>query len=166
MKKNSFYSEEDFPSPIQKKGMWNQIEQKIPKKKSTNNILHWRSFWIGNAAAVLLIFAGIGMFSTIKNLTSSSRQTANEQMYKTLSTATQQLQDLTPLLIQEAQEQNRPSIESTAAAIEEIDRLIDEIKSDITINGTSPAKESSLKRLYATKLDFYKEILLNQEDQS
>lgn len=165
MKELNFYSEEDFPSAIQKQQMWKDIEEALPAKKTSNVHMHWRSFWIGNAAAVLLVFAGIGMYSTISNL-SATTSTTEEQVYQTLSTATQQLKDLTPLLIQQAQEQNRPSIESTAGAIEEIDRLINEIKTDIYINGSSPAKESSLKRLYATKLDFYKELLLNQEEQS
>ncbi len=165
MKNHNFYSDKDYPSLKQKQHIWKNIERELPSKKTSNVHVHWRSFWIGSAAAILLIFAGIGMYNTVINMRPAAAS-VDQQMYETLSTATKQLRDLTPLLIQEAQEQNRPSIESTANAIEEIDRLIDEIKTDISINGPSPTKESSLKRLYATKLDFYKELLLNQEEQS
>eukprot|EP00039_Didymoeca_costata_P022078 m.346075 g.346075 ORF g.346075 m.346075 type:complete len:165 (+) comp28073_c0_seq1:529-1023(+) len=164
MKKEKFYSENDIPSTQQKELMWKNIEVNIPLKKKAAVLFHWKSFLIGNAAAVLLIFSGIGIISTYNNLFDSS--STEEQVYATLNTATKQLQNLTPLLIQQASEQNKNSIESTAEAIDEIDKLINEIKTDIINNGSSPAKETSLKRLYATKLDFYKEILLNQEEQS
>ncbi|MEO9885436.1 MAG: hypothetical protein ABJR05_07510 [Balneola sp.] len=164
MKKNSFYNEKDFPGIKQKEDIWSTIEPYISSQEKDSVRFHWNSFWIGNAAAVVLLFALVGIYSTIENFGTPS--TNEEQVYETLSTATKKLQDLTPLLIQSANEQNRNSIESTADAIAEIDRLIEEIKNDITINGSSPSKEHSLKRLYATKLDFYKEILLNQEEQS
>ncbi|MEQ8580028.1 MAG: hypothetical protein RIC57_07710 [Balneola sp.] len=164
MKEENFYSKKDLPSHLQKEKMWDNIESEILIKRQPNILFHWKSFLIGNAAAVLLIFSSIGIVSTYNNLFDDS--STEEQVYETLNTATKQLQSLTPLLIQQASEQNKNSIESTADAISEIDKLIDEIKSDMLFNGTSPSKEESLKRLYATKLDFYKEILLNQEDQS
>lgn len=164
MNNKSFYKEEDFPSFSQRKQIWQKIEPHLPLVKKNNILFHWKSFLIGNAAAILLIFSSIGIVSTYNNIFDPS--STEEQVYATLNTATKQLQDLTPLLIRQASEQNRNSIESTAEAIAEIDKLIKEIKNEIKINGTSPSKESSLKRLYATKLDFYKEILLNQENQS
>ena len=164
MNEEKFYSEQDQPSPFQKEMMWENIESEISANKNARILFHWKSFLIGNAAAILLIFSSIGVVSTYNNF--FDRSSTEEQVYETLNTATKQLQHLTPLLIQQASEQNKNSIESTATAIAEIDKLINEIKSDMLINGSSPAKETSLKRLYATKLDFYKKILLNQEDQS
>lgn len=164
MKKENFYSEDDMPSNNQKELMWNNVKANIPIKTKSNILFHWKSFALGNVAAVLLIFSTIGIISTYNNV--FDRSSTEEQVYETLNTATKQLQDLTPLLIQQANEQNKNSIQSTADAIDEIDKLINEIKTDMLINGSSPSKETSLKRLYATKLDFYKEILLNQEEQS
>ncbi len=164
MKKENFYSEDDMPSNKQKELIWNNIKASIPIKTKSNILFHWKSFALGNVAAVLLIFSTIGIISTYNNV--FDRSSTEEQVYETLNTATKQLQDLTPLLIQQANEQNKNSIQSTADAIDEIDKLINEIKTDMLINGSSPSKETSLKRLYATKLDFYKEILLNQEEQS
>lgn len=164
MKNNSFYNNEDYPSIKQRSDIWNSIEDKLPSNTKASIHFHWKSFWIGNAAAVLLVFSVIGLFTTLDNFI--ERSSTEEQVYATLNTATKQLQDLTPLLIRQANEQNKSSLESTAEAITEIDKLIEEIKNEININGSSPSKEASLKRLYATKLDFYKELLLNQEEQS
>ncbi len=166
---NSFYNPSDHPSSFEKKAMWNNISSSLEHKKEPKIInLHWRSFWIGNAAAVIVAFALIGVFSMSNEFwDSSSRQNnSDEQVYETLNTATDKLRELPPLLIDQASEPNKSSLESTALAIEEIDRLIDEIKEDMLINGETPVKRNNLKRLYATKLDFYKELLLNEDTQS
>lgn len=164
--KNSFYTASDFPEEKEKNVMWNEIESTLPKSKAKIINVHWRSFWIGNAAAVLILFASIGLFSTGKLLLNNNEGSSDEQVYETLSSASDQLKGLTPLLIEQATELNKSSIESTAMAIEEIDLLIEEIKEDMLINGASPTKRSNLKRLYATKLDFYKDLLLNEDIQS
>lgn len=165
--KNSFYTSPDFPTEKENNTMWEEIESSLPKPKSKFINVHWRSFWIGNAAAVLILFASIGLFSTGKLLLeNNSEGSSDEQVYETLSSASDQLKGLTPLLIEQATELNKSSIESTAMAIEEIDLLIQEIKEDMLINGASPTKRNNLKRLYATKLDFYKDLLLNEDIQS
>lgn len=165
---NSFYNSSDNPTSHEKEIMWNKIANSLnPANKPNIFNLHWRSFWIGNAAAVVIAFALIGVFNTANTFFSSKAQkSTDEQVYETLSTATSQLKELPPLLIDQASEPNRSSLESTAMAIEEIDHLIDEIKQDMMINGETPVKRNNLKRLYATKLDFYKELLLNEDSQS
>lgn len=162
--KDSFYNLSDSPSEMEKNDMWADIENSTRLFKKGPIHLHWRSFIIGNAAAVLFIFASIGLYSTGKNLLESSDKTSNqEKVYEALSSASDQLKTLTPLLIDQASEVNKPSVESMATAIEEIDRLIIELKQDIFINGETPVKRNNLKQLYATKLDFYKDLLLKEE---
>lgn len=163
MNKQNFYSDQELPTVHQKQQMWESIEQNLSPLRKVIPLFHWKSFWIGNAAAILLFFAGIGVSNTIQNFSGS---TTDEQVYETLAIATHQLQELTPLLIKQANEPNQLALKSTASAITEIDKLIEEMKTDIQINGSSPAKETGLKRLYATKLEFYKEILLNQGESS
>ncbi len=166
--KESFYTSSDIPTKEEKQAMWSGIQSSLKQPKPSGVIhFHWRSFWIGNAAAVLLIFAAVGIVftgNTLKDL--SNAENNNEQIYETLNSATNQLSDLPPLLIDQATESRKSSLESTTSAIEEIDLLIEELKEDILINGESPAKRNTLKRLYATKLDFYKDLLLNEELES
>lgn len=163
----SLYTPSDLPDPTEKKEMWNQISDSLHEEKAPVLSLHWRSFWIGNAAAILIGFALVGLFSTGKILMKDDQKIPlNDQMYQTLTSATDQLKDITPMLIEQASEPRKMSIESTAMAIEEIDRLINEIRDDMLINGVTPIKQHNLKRLYATKLDFYKDLLLKEDNES
>lgn len=163
----SFYNESDKPTQAEKSVMWNEIAKATQPEQKTATVFHWRSFWIGNAAAILIVFATIGIYSTTQLiLNSNESRNENTQMYEALNSATHQLKNLPPILINQASEQQKPGIESTTRAIEEIDLLIDEIKQDMLINGETPAKRDNLKRLYATKLDFYKDLLLKEENQS
>ena len=165
---NSLYSPSDHPTGDEKHAMWTEIEQSIPSKEPARILsFHWKSFWIGNAAAILIGFALVGVYSTSQSLLSNNNTpSSEEQVYETLTSATNQLRSLPPLLIDQASEARKSSLESTAMAIEEIDRLIEEIKEDILLNGQTPVKRDNLRRLYATKLEFYKELLLNEDFQS
>lgn len=163
--KNTFYSSNDYPSKSEKNSLWMNIDSELPRPSSISVSLHWKSFWIGNAAAIVLIFACIGIWQTGKNLFQKPRS-EQEQVYSGLNAATQQLDMVAPVLIQQAGVQSRSSMESTLSAIREIDRLIEELKNEMLINGITPSKKSNLNRLYATKLDFFKELLLINRDQS
>lgn len=160
----NFYSSSDYPDNREKENMWQDISQTLPSKKETIIPFHWKSFWIGNAAAIILIFAGIGLFETIQNI-NQTPASENERVYENLNQATRQLEEMAPVLIQQASASQKNSMESTLSAIREIDRLIAELKNEMLINGITPSKEESLKRLYANKLDFYKELLLTNRDQ-
>ncbi len=165
MKNKDLYESTDLPTSAERAVMWAGIEEELPRSgPSSIRTLHWKSFWIGNAAAVFMLFALIGVYTTANELLKPDEP--DEKMYTALNTASDQLKQITPILINQAGERTKPSIESTADAIAEIDRLIDELKTDMMLNGVTPSKESNLRQLYATKLDFYKELLLNEEDQS
>lgn len=165
MDKPKIYPEMDSPSEPEKEKMWSAIQFHLSSTGNSKNSFHWKSFWIGNVAALLLLFAGIGVYSTANHMFGESSH-SSERMYAALSIATDQLKEITPILIEQAEMQHRSSIESTAEAIIEIDQLIEELKTDMLLHGTTPSKQSNLKQLYATKLDFYKELLLNEEIKS
>ncbi|MEP5943213.1 MAG: hypothetical protein ABJ356_01555, partial [Balneola sp.] len=88
MKKENFYSKNDMPSSNQKGLIWNNVKANIPIKTKPNILFHWKSFALGNVAAVLLIFSSIGIISTYNNL--FNRSSTEEQVYETLNTATKQ----------------------------------------------------------------------------
>lgn len=159
---NAFYTNNDNLTPSEEKETWSQVQKELPEQPVQVLNLHWKSFWIGQAAAVLILLAGVGLYASAQFLTPP--KSIEEQYDETMSSASDQLSNLKPLVLQQANDQKKPSLESTIQAIEEIDQLIDELKEDILINGISPAKQVQLKRLFATKLDFYKELILNNED--
>lgn len=162
---NPFYKQTDFPSSTEKNQIWKNINHSLANTSQINVQFHWKSFWFGNAAAILLIFASIGIYQTGTNIFTPT-PSDHEQVYQGLNAATQQLDEVAPSLIEQAGSRSQPSMESTLSAIREIDRLIVEIKDEILINGITPSKKLSLNRLYATKLDFYKELLLINREQS
>ena len=157
-----FYDNDDHLTPTEKHKMWNKIEDSLPQTNSNIISLHWKSFWIGQAAAILLVMASIGIYSSSQFFYTS--KTIEEQYDETLTSASDELSNLKPLILLQANERTKPSLESTIQGIEEIDRLIDELKEEIFINGISPEKKAQLQHLFATKLDFYKELILNNED--
>lgn len=165
MDKQKIYPDIDSPTELEQKKMWSAIQPHLSPTINLKSSFHWRSFWIGNAAALLLLFAGVGVYSTVNYMFGEPRQ-STERMYTALSTATDQLKEITPILIEQAESQNKSSIESTAEAIAEIDQLIEELKTDMLLHGATPSKQSNLKQLYATKLDFYRDLLLNEEIKS
>lgn len=158
-----FYNEQDNPTSIEKLSMWNEVSNEITEQKTNIIKLHWKSFWFGQAAAVLLALAIVGLISTVQKFNEPA--TPEEQYKQALQSASSELSAIPDLIISQASEQKRPKLESTVQGIEEIDRLLEELRDDMIINGSTPVKELQMKRLYATKLDFYKEILLNNEDQ-
>ena len=163
---NEFYKDQDKPTSVEKFSMWNEISSELnldePKQAKILQF-HWKSFWIGQAAAVLVALALVGLITTIQVI--NAPNTSTEKYQQALQSASSELSSISDLFIEEASEAQKPNLESTVQGIQEIDILIDELKDDIIMNGMTPAKEIHMKRLYATKLDFYKEILLINEDQ-
>ncbi|MTI88687.1 MAG: hypothetical protein FH748_12040 [Balneolaceae bacterium] len=162
---NELYNSSDYPDAAEKKAMWNTISTKLKNHHSPPVLFHWKSFWLGNAAAVILLFAVIGIYETASSFMGGT-VTQQQEVYEGLNEATQRLDKVAPVILQQANEQDRTSMESTFSAIREIDRLIEELKNEMLINGITPAKKYNLNRLYATKLDFYKELLLINREQS
>jgi hypothetical protein len=82
---------------------------------------------------------------------------------KNYERAMNQLISVTPDLMQQAGEVERSVIESKIKRIEDLDAMIEEIRNDMLLNGTSTVKRMQLKRLYAMKMDHVKELLLLDE---
>ena len=160
---NSFYNNNDYPSVEEQPSLWKEIDKTISPQRPLK-VFHWKSFWMGNAAAVLIGFALLGAFSVIHSIRIHfSADSPDNRMYETLTAATDQLKGISPILVDQASDERKADLRSTMQAISEIDKLIEEIRKDILINGETPAKRENLKRLYATKLDFYKDILLKED---
>lgn len=161
--KPDFYSPEDSPTSWEKQRMWNAIELAVAEQRLHQvKPLHWKSFWIGCAASILILFAVVGMFAIGSSfLNKSAGQTS--LLDKNYERAMNQLISVTPDLMQQAGEVERSVIESKIKRIEDLDAMIEEIRNDMLLNGTSTVKRMQLKRLYAMKMDHVKELLLLDE---
>jgi len=161
--KPKFYTPNDSPSEMERESMWNQIELAVAEQKlHTLKPLHWRSFWFGCAASILILLSVIGLYAVTKTLFSESRPQAYI-LDSTYERAMNQLISVTPNLVKQAGEVERPILESKIKNIEDLDAMIDEIRNDMLLNGSSDIKRRQLKRLYAMKMDHVKELLLLDE---
>ncbi|MGM0587872.1 MAG: hypothetical protein ACQETE_05640 [Bacteroidota bacterium] len=167
----SYYDPKDRPTGSEKQRMWDQIQAKISASSSsssgTNIIrLDWKSFWLGNAAAILLILAGIGGYSVWNSWpVNSADQSLDDRLKQAYTVSLEDMQRISPTLRTQTDPQ-LPSDEALRIRLEglqEIDAVIEEIRDDMIMHGKTAAKQRQLKRLYATKLDFVQAIIMNEE---
>lgn len=158
--KNPYYSPDEHPSRSESDLIWNAIEPNIPKSaRRSAVVIDWRSFAFGNVAALLIIFAGIGVYS----VAISGGGIQGDRIDLAYEQAMNSLVSLSPEIIDGAPEDRKARLETTMLNIEDIDRVINEIRDDMLLNGTSEIKQRQLRQMYAMKMDYLKELLLNGE---
>jgi hypothetical protein len=158
--KNSYYSPNDYPNAGEKDEIWARIEHNLPKSQQRSAvIIHWRSFIFGNVAALLILFSGIGIWFII-NSPILDRTARVDMAYEN---AMNTIVNVSPDLLDSAPDERKAMLESTIMNIEDIDRVINEIRDDMLINGTSEIKQRQLRQMYAMKMDNLKDLLLAGE---
>lgn len=161
--KKSFYSPDDEPSRQEKEMMWNQIEIAVAEQRIRSiKTVHWKSFWFGSVASILVLLSIVGLFTVIRSLSTASQSSAYA-LDNSYERAMKQLVSITPNLVKNADEIERPVLESKIKNIEDLDSMIEEIRNDMLLNGASDIKRRQLKRLYALKMDHVKDLLLSDE---
>lgn len=161
-RKDKYYRKDDHPAEQEKFAIWNAVREQLPGRNEQPVTIHWTSFWIGQAAAILLILALVGAWSLWNAVETETGRENELQM-----TYTNTLRDLASanLALNTPQtKQNREALNAQLKGLEEIDRIINEIRNDMLINGSTKAKRNQLKRLYATKLEFVQKLLINEEE--
>ncbi len=158
--KNPFYTSNEHPSRTESDLIWNAIEPNLAKvTRRSAVIIDWRSFIYGNVAAMLLLFSGVGVYSVL----SSGAPVRGDRIDLAYEQAMNTLVSVSPELIDGAPEDRKARLETTVLNIEDIDRVINEIRDDMLLNGTSEIKQRQLRQMYAMKMDYLKELLLNGE---
>lgn len=161
--KKSFYSLDDEPTRPEKEMMWNQIEIAVAEQRIRSiKTVHWKSFWFGSAASILVLLSLVGLFTIIRSLSTTSQSSAYA-LDNSYERAMKQLVSITPNMVKNADEIERPVLESKIKNIEDLDSMIEEIRNDMLLNGASDIKRRQLKRLYALKMDNVKDLLLSDE---
>lgn len=161
--RETYYRADHEPTSGEKASIWSAVAQCLPGATSPDRglTLHWRSFWLGQAAAVLLLLAVFGGYTLWQNLGGSS--TPDSPLQRTYRSSLQELASSTQFLSPPSGEQQK-ALDSQLRGLEEIDRMIEEIRSDMLLNGSTRAKRQQLRRLYATKLEFVKKLILTEEE--
>lgn len=162
--RKSYYRAADEPTTGEKASMWTAVARRLPGAGSPDRgpVLHWRSFWLGQAAAVLLLLAVFGGYTLWQDLGGGS--SPDSPLQRTYRSSLQEMASSTQFLSLPSGEQQREILDSQLRGLEEIDRMIAEIRSDMLLNGSTRAKRHQLRRLYATKLEFVKKLILTEEE--
>jgi hypothetical protein len=161
MKSSPFYDRDDLPTTLEKKVMWKRIDRNLTITRSELPVIkfHIPSFIMGSVASLLLLFSVLGVYSLYTIIGSQNQNEidrAYEEALTTMSNVSHELIDAAPA-------HKRPLLEAKQSTMEEIDLAIQEIRSDILLNGNTEFKQRQLRQLYAMKLDYMKELLLKGE---
>lgn len=164
--RESYYRADDEPTSEEKASMWTAAARGLPGANSPERgtALHWRSFWLGQAAAVLLLLAVFGGYTLWQDLGGGS--SPDTPLQRTYRSSLKEMASSAQFLSPPSGEQQREVLDSQLRGLEEIDRMIEEMRSDMLLNGSTQAKRQQLRRLYATKLDFVQKLILTEEASS
>lgn len=161
----TYYRNSDHPSPGEQEQIWHTVKRHLPGRAPTGKPIHWKSFWIGQAAAILLILALIGAHQvwTQAYFDRSASENDFRQVYRT---SLEQMADAGRWMEFTGNEPEQDAAQSLIRGLNEVDRIIEEMRNDMLLNGSTQAKRRQLRRLYATKLNFVQKLILIHEEPS
>ena len=154
---SEFYKPEHKPNWRERELMWNKVSADLPTPhRVVLAAIHWRSFFIGAAASIMISLASVGAWSVVSGI-NQVQQTVQTR----IGVALDDMLSTTPDVIESASDERRDVLRAQLQNITAIDEMIAELENDIEVNGESEIKHSQLRRLYAMKMDFVKELLLS-----
>ena len=160
---DEFYHSNELPDDHEKELIWSGIQRELStynsRREGAATIVHWRSFLMGNVAAILLILASTGAYTVYDPIQTENTST-QYKIDKAYQSAMQQMVSVTPEIVKQANDVEKPVLESKIQNIRNLDKMIKELRTDMAINGSSDVKKAQLRRLYAMKMDYVKELLL------
>jgi len=107
----------------------------------------------------LIILASIGAYTVYDHIQTEHTST-QYKIDKAYQSAMQQMVSVTPDIVKQANDVEKPVLESKIQNIRNLDKMIKELQRDMAVNGSSAVKKAQLRRLYAMKMDYVKELLL------
>jgi len=158
-----YYEDRDHPDQPEIEEMWKSVRRSLPGGNSTPIHIHWKSFWIGQAAAILLVLAILGTFTAWEAILANQNSESNDLRERYI-TSLQEMVRAHPVIQYPESEHEKATLKSRLDGLEELDRMILELQQDIMVNGSTQTKQQQLRRLYATKLDFIKKLILTDEN--
>lgn len=160
MENPEFYRPDDLPTPQERAAIWKRVERALPVAASGTTLIHWKSFVFGAVASLLLVLAGIGTFSLLQPSTFTRGVPSLDAAY---ADAMNRLLQAAPNPAVLASEPFKMAVESRIRGIEDLDRMIEEMRTDMMLYGVTELKTRQLRSLYAMKMDIVKELVLEGE---
>lgn len=157
---NKFYTENDSPSSVQNRRMWQTIALSIkPQRTQVFMIADVRSFCYGIAATVILYFAGIGAYHFVSQTIDNARPTTVkvDDAYQSAITA---LEKVMPVVQTAASQDNlREKLHSRVDQLRMIDEAILAARKEEAASGFTIAHRSTVRDLYSMKLKILQQMI-------
>jgi len=156
-----FYSHNEHPDSESKKRMWQHIKQET--KAPSSSLLYIeskRSFIYGIAAAVLLYFTSVGIYSTIQK-TIENGKPQEVRFNEAYQSAIEDFEQVLPHLINGsfASEKERDYVQVRKEQLEKIDAAIASFYHERGTGDITPLAQSRLRNLYSMKLQVLQQMI-------
>ena len=153
-----FYGPNDVPSDRLRKTMWNAIEQNLrPRHQHDLHFVHRRSFLMGVAATIILIFTSVGVYVTARNAIESSKP-ETIRLDLTYENAIQQFERFVPATSY-AEPDGKNFLTTRKEQLQNLDRAIVALKGEMNGSDVSPMKRTKLRQLYSLKLHVIQDMI-------
>ena len=164
IREKDFYEKNDMPGSFRKRRMWNKISGELFSRNSSDNkFIEWRSFSYGLAAALILFFTSVGIY-TVVNTISENQKPQIVQVTEAYRNTVARLENILPENIKAGQpvdidEQLLPKKEKLLF----VNEAISELQNEYDKNDYSKLKLERLYSLYKIKLGILEEIIAMEE---
>lgn len=165
MKRNdNFYDKKDIPKNYQKRRIWNNVARELIKDYSDKRkYIEWRSFALGLAAAVILFFTSIGIY-TVVNSISEKQKPHIVHLTEAYKTTVSKLENMIPENIKSGQTVNiDDEILPKKERLTYVNEAINDLQNEYNKNDYSRLKLERLYSLYKMKLEILEEIIAMEE---
>ena len=159
-----FYEKNDYPGSFQKRKLWKNISKEVFKNYSAEvNFIDWKSFSFGIAAAVIIFFASVGIYTVVNNITEQQKPQI-VHLTEAYKSTVARLEKILPERIKMDQtvnidEQILPKKEKLVY----VNEAINELQNEYNKNDYSKLKLERLYSLYKMKMEILEEIIAMEE---
>jgi hypothetical protein len=161
---NEFYGKKNIPGSFKKRRMWNKIKNELSRVNSREiNNIDWKSFSFGIAAALILFFTSVGIYTVI-NAIAERQKPQIVQLTEAYKNTVTRLENILPEKIKT----NRPvDIDEKIIPKKEklvyVNEAISELQGEYNKYDYSKLKLERLYSLYKMKLEILEEIIAMEE---
>ncbi|MBI5215316.1 MAG: hypothetical protein HY960_06145 [Ignavibacteriae bacterium] len=156
-----FYSQHEHPDNETKTRMWRHIKKETTAPSSSLLYIESkRSFIYGIAAAVLLYFTSVGIYSTIQQKIENGKP-QEVRFNEAYQSAIQDFEQVLPNLINGsfANEKEREYVQVRKEQLAKIDAAIATFYSERGTGDITPLAQSRLRNLYSMKLQVLQQMI-------
>lgn len=153
----SFYNQDDLPDQKTKELLWKSIRRGIGSHLWHS--LERRSFLLGMAASLVLMFAAVGTYTSVKDAVDYAQPNI-VKLDRAYQAAIREFENITTRQgVHKASGQANSSLESRKEQLRGLEQAIEDLRRQTAGNDLSELKRAKLRELYGMKLKILQEMV-------